>query len=306
MKENVIKIISCVLVIALGAFLLMQDKVDANAAEISVEETINKIDKAAEPYMEMIESIADEYSITPEFIEALIWKESRFIPDATSSSGAKGLCQVLERYHISRMNKLLIEDLYDPYSNILCGTDILYELFEKYEDCYLVLMCFNQGEFSGAKEQWANGNYSKYAIDIVAWSDALQEKHNTQSDLNEDDYDMIEYSDYIVDDITLKESEQYEASYILNEYTNGKANKEESRNYAIDIVVLSDTIQKTPTTQYVLNENATNTDIEIENSGEYKLSDYTQNIVILGDYFFIAIPYQYRTDRKNLFTVALA
>ena len=70
-----------------------------------------------------------------------------------------------------------VTDLTDPYQNILCGTDFISELADKYEDLYLVLMYYNQGEYGGAIEQWESGQYSDYAVSIVERAAELEEAH---------------------------------------------------------------------------------------------------------------------------------
>ena len=60
---------------------------------------------------------------------AIVEAESSGKADARNG-GCIGLMQVYEKYHKDRMKRLGVTDLYDPYSNILVGTDILMELAE--------------------------------------------------------------------------------------------------------------------------------------------------------------------------------
>ena len=132
---------------------------------------------AGRDYLPICNEIGEKYGICPELIQAIVEKESNYNENAVSSHGAIGLMQVIPRWNQDRMDRLGVTDLTDPYQNILCGTDLISELADKYEDLYLVLMCYNQGEYGGAIEQWENGQYSDYAVSIVERAAELEESH---------------------------------------------------------------------------------------------------------------------------------
>lgn len=132
---------------------------------------------AGRDYLPICNEIGEKYGICPELIQAIVEKESNYNENAVSSHGAIGLMQVIPRWNQDRMDRLGVTDLTDPYQNILCGTDLIAELADKYEDLYLVLMCYNQGEYGGAIEQWENGQYSDYAVSIVERAAELEEAH---------------------------------------------------------------------------------------------------------------------------------
>ena len=132
---------------------------------------------AGRDYLPICNEIGEKYGICPELIQAIVEKESNYNENAVSSHGAIGLMQVIPRWNQDRMDRLGVTDLTDPYQNILCGTDLISELADKYEDLYLVLMCYNQGEYGGAIEQWENGQYSDYAVSIVERTAELEEAH---------------------------------------------------------------------------------------------------------------------------------
>ena len=132
---------------------------------------------AGRDYLPICNEIGEKYGICPELIQAIVEKESNYNENAVSSHGAIGLMQVIPRWNQDRMDRLGVTDLTDPYQNILCGTDLISELADKYEDLYLVLMCYNQGEYGGAIEQWENGHYSDYAVSIVERAAELEEAH---------------------------------------------------------------------------------------------------------------------------------
>ena len=51
------------------------------------------------------------------------------------------------------------------------------ELAEKYGDPYLVLMCYNEGEYGGAIKRYESGNYSNYAVSIMERAAELENAH---------------------------------------------------------------------------------------------------------------------------------
>lgn len=94
-----------------------------------------------EDYTQTCEDIAEQYFICPELIEAIIESEPL-------DEGRVGVMHLDPKAHKDRMDKLNVTNLNDAKSNILVGTDYLLELFEKYEDPYIVI-----SKFTGASEQ---------------------------------------------------------------------------------------------------------------------------------------------------------
>lgn len=118
--------------------------------------------------------IGERYNICPEFIQAVIERESRY--DANAKNGScTGLMQVSDQWHTGRMKRLGVSSLYDPYGNILVGTDYLAELFEEYGDAALVLMVYH-GE-SDAIKKYNQGEISAYADWILTRSTELERLH---------------------------------------------------------------------------------------------------------------------------------
>lgn len=113
-----------------------------------------------------------QYGISVEFLEALIWKESRFDADVVSSDGnCVGLCQINQTCHKKRMKKLGVTDLTDERQNIAVACDYLAEIFEEHPDPYEALMIYN------GDGRWKSGKVSKYAKEIVLKSEELKVKH---------------------------------------------------------------------------------------------------------------------------------
>jgi soluble lytic murein transglycosylase-like protein len=86
---------------------------------------------AAAPTAVMVETAyraAGESGLDPLTVLAVISIESRFNPIAESVMGAKGLMQIIPRYHLARLKEHGGEEaVFDPESNILVGTKILQE-----------------------------------------------------------------------------------------------------------------------------------------------------------------------------------
>lgn len=125
-------------------------------------------------YVEYCTEIGEEYGICPELLMALIEKESSGNADAQNGS-CKGLCQVSEKWHQDRMEKLGVTDIFDPEGNIRLCADYLTELGTEYEDIGLTLMLYN-GQ-SNAVSMAEQGLLSNYAEWILTRSEELERCH---------------------------------------------------------------------------------------------------------------------------------
>lgn len=67
--------------------------------------------------------------VDPYIALATLELESDYQPGLTSYAGAIGLMQVLPEYHAWRIEKYGLDDIWDPYANILCGIDFLNDLY---------------------------------------------------------------------------------------------------------------------------------------------------------------------------------
>ncbi len=111
---------------------------------------------------------AEEYGISRYVLYALIEVESSGRQYVTSPSGTcKGLCQVNDKIHAERMERLGVTDIYDIDGNIHVATDYLMELAEEsgYGDISYVLDRYNGN--SKAAYYLENGILSKYAKKIL-------------------------------------------------------------------------------------------------------------------------------------------
>lgn len=116
----------------------------------------------------------EEYGICPELLMAIIERESAGQADA-ENGGCKGLMQISDRWHMDRMERLGVTDIYDVDGNIHVGTDYLAELFEEYGEVTTVLMVYH-GE-RNAVEKSENGEISKYADWILTRSVELERRN---------------------------------------------------------------------------------------------------------------------------------
>lgn len=112
--------------------------------------------------------VGKKYNIDPILLQAIVFVESDYKVNCDGTSGDKGLCQIVERFHTERIEKLNIADIYEPYSNILLCADFLTELkSSKYGgDIYFVLMAYNMG-LSGATKHYEDGKISEYAYKVM-------------------------------------------------------------------------------------------------------------------------------------------
>jgi len=125
--------------------------------------------------------ICEDSVVDSAILEALCYQESRFNPEA-SNGNHLGLCQISSVFYEERAEELGVEDLYDPYGNLSVCADILEELYGKYEETGLVLMCYNEGE-SSALSRYEEGIVSDYASDIMENARLVEESQMAEMEL---------------------------------------------------------------------------------------------------------------------------
>ena len=102
---------------------------------------------------------------------AMIERESSGQADA-ENGGCKGLMQIADRWHMDRMERLRVTDIYDVDGNIHVGADYLAELFEEYGEVVTVLMVYHGEKNAVARSE--NGEISSYADWILTRSAELE------------------------------------------------------------------------------------------------------------------------------------
>lgn len=101
-------------------------------------------------YQDYVEKYAKEYNLDPLLIFSIIKAESNFNPDAQSSSGAKGLMQLMDATAIELANNINNpieeENLFEPETNIMLGTKYYADLLNTYNgNMLLALTAYNAG-----------------------------------------------------------------------------------------------------------------------------------------------------------------
>ena len=93
--------------------------------------------------------------VDPLLILAVISVESRFNPIAESVMGAKGLMQVIPKYHLDKLDAVGGEGaVFDPVTNILVGARILKDAMRRGGGLMPGLQLYN-GAFSDDSQQYA-------------------------------------------------------------------------------------------------------------------------------------------------------
>lgn len=118
-------------------------------------------------YEEIIVGHAENYRLEPELLAAVIYQESKFDPDARSSSGAVGLMQLLPETGQGIADRTGGEhwqpdDLLNPELNVRYGSWYLRHLLDKYGDEGLALAAYNAGQ-SNVDEWRAHGGGIRFA-----------------------------------------------------------------------------------------------------------------------------------------------
>lgn len=102
-------------------------------------------------YEHILRGHAENYDLDPALLAAVVYRESKFDPDARSSSGAVGLMQLLPEtakgiaLHTGG-SRFRVSDLYDPEINVRYGAFYLRRLIRKYGDQRLALAAYNAGQ----------------------------------------------------------------------------------------------------------------------------------------------------------------
>lgn len=147
---------------------------DSVEASVSYTALGNIQTTVCEEYRGYVDQICSAYGISPELVVAIIESESGGVSTAYNGTyGCVGLMQINESVHRGRMAKLGVENLYDPYSNILVGVDLLDELLENDDQNVYMALGHYHGE-KNVKSRTRSGNYSRYVKKIMERMTELQ------------------------------------------------------------------------------------------------------------------------------------
>src|SRR3954470_10181970 len=118
---------------------------------------------AVASYVDTAYRAGEQYSVDPLLILAVVAVESRYNPVAESTVGAKGLMQVIPKYHLEKLTDHGGEHaLLEPEVNILVGTQILREYQRRFRDTETALQAY-AGAFDEPTSQYANKVFAERA-----------------------------------------------------------------------------------------------------------------------------------------------
>jgi soluble lytic murein transglycosylase len=136
---------------------------------------------------------AENYDLDAALLAAVIYRESKFDPDARSSSGAIGLMQLLpETAKGIALNtggsRFRVRDLYDPEINVRYGAFYLRRLLRKYGEDRLALAAYNAGqrnvdEWLAANEGIAFAETREYVEDVLELRDVYARAYEDELNL---------------------------------------------------------------------------------------------------------------------------
>src|SRR3989442_410200 len=105
----------------------------------------------------------EQHSVDPLLVLAVMAVESRYNPVAESVAGAKGLMQVIPKYHLDKLMDHGGEHvLLEPEVNIQVGTQILREYQRRFRDTETALQVY-AGAFDEPSSQYANKVFAERA-----------------------------------------------------------------------------------------------------------------------------------------------
>ena len=124
--------------------------------------------EAASRMVSTANRVARQVGLDPFLVLAVISVESRFNPIAESVMGAKGLMQIIPKYHRDKLDELGGEGaVLDPETNIEVGARILQEYVYRTGSLEAGLQLYN-GAFNDASAQYAQKVFSERSRILAA------------------------------------------------------------------------------------------------------------------------------------------
>jgi soluble lytic murein transglycosylase len=112
----------------------------------------------------LIRSVALAHELDPMLVKAVVWRESRFDPQKYGTAGERGLMQVSEKAanewaKESKIDNFVVEELFDPKTNLEAGTWYLQRALKHWErqpdPVPFALAEYNAG--ASRAQRWAGG-----------------------------------------------------------------------------------------------------------------------------------------------------
>lgn len=130
---------------------------------------LNSIEEFLYPrrYSEYVQKYSKEYNIDSNLVYSVIKAESKFIPDAESYKGAKGLMQISDITAKWAEKEIGIDSkkIFEPETNIKTGCWYLSRLYKEFGKKDLVIAAYNGG--SGNVRKWLEDKkYSQDGINL--------------------------------------------------------------------------------------------------------------------------------------------
>lgn len=120
-------------------------------------------ESAASSFVAIAYRAGRQYAVDPVLILAVMAIESRYNPVAESGMGAKGLMQVIARFHMEKLADHGGEPaLLNPEVNINVGAQILREYYRRFGDLETALQMYG-GAFDEPTSQYANKVFAERA-----------------------------------------------------------------------------------------------------------------------------------------------
>ena len=142
----------------------------------------NTFFKVNKQYDGLIANISQRYDLDPMLVKALIWRESRFNPNAIGSKGEIGLMQLMEKSSVKdwvnhTKRKIKYKGvLFNPELNIEIGTWYLARSkkhWRGYRDCNALALAEYNAGYSNVK-RWIPKNFQGEIIEFIKFPSTKQ------------------------------------------------------------------------------------------------------------------------------------
>jgi len=125
-----------------GYRLIRSGQADRGAGSILAGRPPARVQHNPKAYDSLIARMSKVHEVPYGLIKAVIYVESRFNPNATSSKGAAGLMQLMPE----TADEYGVDNVYDPAQNIEAGVLHLKFLLKKYRNKRLAIAAYNAGQ----------------------------------------------------------------------------------------------------------------------------------------------------------------